>query len=228
MVSPQQRAATLAATSILDGGQPFDYHDHYSTPPPVIDPLVDYFDFSYDLAACEDNHVVSNWLGPGGRLEDSLAVDWTSLYSLSKGRWLWLNPPFRREILVRFVHKAKMESNRGAAIVAILPAHRTEQPWWKECVVLQAQMVVNIRCRVAYELKGAALEAWRMEEAARAKIAGRLPAPKPMSPNFPSCLAIFDPRYKTGITELVTWNPRDGVGGIKEFMARFSYFKRLF
>lgn len=53
-------------------------------------------DFDWDLAAHEKNHVVHNYLGQGGSVADSLAVDWRVLRGRHefKDRHLWLNPPF--------------------------------------------------------------------------------------------------------------------------------------
>lgn len=65
----------------------------YGTPADFLVAVRQYFGitvFDWDLAAHQDNHIVSRWLGPGStEAEDSLTYDWDRLDG-----HLWLNPPF--------------------------------------------------------------------------------------------------------------------------------------
>jgi hypothetical protein len=188
----------------------YDYHDDYGTPDREFLPLKREFEFEWDLAACADNFKLPNWIGPDhtNRFHrDSLEVPW---YELTQPGGLkspgWLNAPFRTRLLAAFMKKAALETTLGARVVTILPAHRTEQKWWQDYVLGYAREIRSIKGRTKYELHGRALEAWLAEERARARLKGREPKTKPMSPNFPSCIAIFDgPRKAPPI--IVPWDP---------------------
>ena len=182
----------------------YDYHNHYATPDREFLPLMDEFGFVCDLAASAFNARLPLWLGPGGIAPDSLDVPW---YQLEPKSWLWLNAPFLGSTLSLFMFKLVEEAALGARVVCILPAHRTEQRWWQECVAGVAHEVRSIKGRTKYELKGRALEAWQAEEVERAAKKGRMPKDKPDAPNFPSCVAVFDGPNPEGITRLVPWDP---------------------
>lgn len=186
----------------------YDYHNHYATPDREFAPLMAEFQFVCDLAASGFNARLPLWLGPGGLAPDSLAIPW---HQLKPGQWLWLNPPFQGDLLLRFMAKAAFEAMAGAKIVCILPAHRTEQWWWQQHLVAQAHEVRSIKGRTKYELNGLALEAWRAEEIERAAKTGRRPKDKPNAPSFPSCVAVFDGPNPERITRLVSWNPAEAV-----------------
>jgi hypothetical protein len=184
----------------------YDYHDDYSTPDREFLPLMAEFRFVCDLAASAFNPRLRLWLGPGGLAPDALVIPW---HQLKPGEWLWLNPPFRTDLLLRFMAKAADEAALGARIVCILPAHRTEQPWWQRYVCGVAHEVRSVKGRTKYELRGRALEAWRAEEAERAAKQRRKPKKKPDAPNFPSCIAVFDGPNPDGITRLKAWDPAE-------------------
>lgn len=63
----------------------------------------------------------------GGIGGDGLAVNWS-------GRSVWLNPPYSTVDLSAFVEKAFHAWGRAKVIVALLPARKTEQPWWQTYV----------------------------------------------------------------------------------------------
>lgn len=59
------------------------------------------------------------------RIEDGLFRSWA-------GERLWVNPPF--DDIERWVRKAWLEADAAELIVMLLPANRTEQPWFHELV----------------------------------------------------------------------------------------------
>ena len=85
--------------------------------------LADVEEFDLDVAACLESHCARRYFT---REQDGL-----------KGRWrgrVWCNPPFSE--IGPWVAKAWKEhlSGRTECIAMLLPANRTEQPWWQEYV----------------------------------------------------------------------------------------------
>ena len=135
--------------------------DHWRTPPELFARLDRIFRFGVDLAASPDNALCEEYLTEA---DDALANEWYKW-----DRWLWLNPPLSR--LPEFMRKVDEQACNGAAVVALVPAHRCEQAWWHEHVLGQARWLVYPRGRVAY-----------------------LPPPgvEVSSPAFPSVLCVYD------------------------------------
>lgn len=74
--------------------------------------------------------------------------------ALGLGPWpgerVWLNPPYRRELLIGFLEKALDHAARGVLVCALLPV-RTETDWWCDLVVPNAGEIHFIRGRVAFQ-----------------------------------------------------------------------------
>lgn len=77
--------------------------------------------FDMDAAACDEAHCAPKWYSIR---EDGLKHPWN-------GR-VWCNPPFSD--IGPWVRKAWREQKRCEVISMLLPATRTEQPWWQEHV----------------------------------------------------------------------------------------------
>jgi hypothetical protein len=80
---------------------------------------VGYWDL--DVAADEESHWADRWFGVE---QDGLIQRWDAPV-------VWCNPPYSdiQPWLVRAWHA--MQFNEGAEVIAmLLPANRTEQPWW--------------------------------------------------------------------------------------------------
>lgn len=123
-----------------------DSIDDRETPADVFDPLHAEFQFTLDAAAARHNAKCPRYysLGatpigvdarqlsmfpdvfvgdPDAVAIDGLAQDW------AKGERIWCNPPFSN--LEAWVAKAH---NADATVVMLLPANRTEQPWWQRYI----------------------------------------------------------------------------------------------
>ena len=76
-----------------------------------------------DVAACDESHLAERYFR---KEEDGLTKKW-------EGR-VWCNPPFSD--IAPWVGKAWREFNeaRAITIAMLLPASRTEQPWWQSGV----------------------------------------------------------------------------------------------
>jgi hypothetical protein len=104
---------------------------NWRTPDDLFAALHQRFAFNIDLAADETNHKLPYWFGPGGLAPDGLAVSWGPQV---RG---FLNPPGFDPAWIYKVWAEFRPDNpagRPQLVVAIMPATRTEQPWWHDCV----------------------------------------------------------------------------------------------
>ena len=85
------------------------------------------FGFEVDVCATAENAKCARWYD---KKTDGLSREWA-------GR-CWMNPPYGREIGA-WVRKARLEAERGALVVGLLPA-RTDTKWWHENVTRHADV----------------------------------------------------------------------------------------
>lgn len=95
--------------------------DLWATPDALFRQYDEQFHFTLDAAANETNHKVDDYLGPGGMVDDALAVDWT-------GYRVWLNPPYSRA--TEFVEYACRQSNENNVGSVLLLPSRTDTRWF--------------------------------------------------------------------------------------------------
>lgn len=107
---PQQVARRGARDDIDDRG----------TPPDLFAQLHERFRFTIDVAAAPHNAKLPRFFT---RERSGLLHPWT-------GERVWCNPPF--SAIGPWVRKAWHE--RNPLTVMLVPANRTEQPWWQEHV----------------------------------------------------------------------------------------------
>ena len=97
-----------------------DAVDDRKTPLAIFEPLNRIHCFTLDAAASDENHRCAKYYT---RHTDGLLHSW-------KGERVWCNPPFSR--LDPWLAKAWAEMENGCELVVmLLPANRTEQPWWQ-------------------------------------------------------------------------------------------------
>lgn len=96
--------------------------DERATSPEVFLPLDKRFFFTIDVAATAQNRKCGRYFS----IEDNgLAQSWAREH-------VWCNPPYSN--IRPWVEKAWKEQPEAGLIVMLLPANRTEQAWWQECV----------------------------------------------------------------------------------------------
>lgn len=97
--------------------------DDRRTPRSLFDPLHARFRFTIDVAASADNALLpAFWT----KHDDALRYPWD-------GKRVWCNPPYSN--IPAWVGKANSEWVAGCPlIVMLLPADRTEQPFWHEYI----------------------------------------------------------------------------------------------
>jgi len=150
--------------------------------------------FVVDAAADGSNHLCPYWYGPGGLVDDALAVThWDSP--------AFCNPPYTRDILV-WCEKFAEQARRGNTVIALLPA-KTGTQWWAQGVVPYAD-IIFLTGRIPFERNcqscggdGKALD-WGDDPNNATVITcpvckGTCDDPTPSSPNFDSCLASYGP-----------------------------------
>ena len=97
-----------------------DIVDTRATDPKLFRFIDDEFHFTLDVAANADNAKCERYFTKG---DDGLIQSWA-------GEVVWCNPPYSE--LRAWVAKATAETS--ATVVMLLPANRTEQPWWQEYI----------------------------------------------------------------------------------------------
>jgi phage N-6-adenine-methyltransferase len=101
---------------------PDDATDNRATPPEWFAEMHARFNFTLDVAASRENCKLPRYIN---REDDGLVQSWA-------GERVWCNPPYSN--LVSWALKAWREFPQAPLIVLLVPANRTEQPWWHECV----------------------------------------------------------------------------------------------
>lgn len=101
-------------------GMAVDDVDDRETPDDLFGPLHDRFSFTIDVAASARNAKLPRYWT---RDDDGLAQTWL-------GERVWCNPPY--SACEQWVRKAWAERDWCPLVVMLLPANRTEQPWWQE------------------------------------------------------------------------------------------------
>lgn len=97
--------------------------DNWETPQGFFDNLNSQWCFTLDVCANDDNHKCEKYFTP---LQDGLKQDWAGV--------CWMNPPYGKEI-GKWVKKAYQEAQKGATVVALLPA-RTDTRWFHDWIYM--------------------------------------------------------------------------------------------
>ncbi len=113
--------------------------EDWATPPSLFEPLNVEFGFTLDAAATRENAKVGHHHSPQ---TDGLTQHWGQ-------HIVWLNPPYGYLNLAKWMAKAYRESQNGATVVCLVPAH-TGQPWWHDWVVGKASEIRWIKGKVKF------------------------------------------------------------------------------
>jgi phage N-6-adenine-methyltransferase len=101
-----------------------DSVDDRRTPRELFDLLHAEFRFTLDAAASHDNALLPAYLT---KTSDALKLPW-------REQRVWCNPPY--SAIPAWVEKAadEVEGQGCPLVVMLLPADRTEQPWWQDVI----------------------------------------------------------------------------------------------
>ena len=115
---PQQVKKRGTGTPLFDNGQSAtDEVDTRVTDDKLWRELDAMFHFTIDVAASSEN----------AKCERFYDIAANGLFQRWDGETVWCNPPYSD--LAAWVQKASSET--AATVVMLLPANRTEQPWWQ-------------------------------------------------------------------------------------------------
>lgn len=94
----------------------------WETPDNIFEHWHNIFDFDLDVCALPENAKCFNYITPE---QDALVKPWAQKN--------WMNPPYGRGEIDKFVKKAYEESLLGKTIVALIPVS-TDTKWWNKYV----------------------------------------------------------------------------------------------
>jgi len=105
--------------------------DTWNTPRDFFDEINKEFNFGLDAAALQASTLVpENWYGPDHpdlAARNALKIDWNHN---SRGKPIWLNPPYGR-VIKDWMWKANEIASQGGTVVCLVPA-RTDTNWWHD------------------------------------------------------------------------------------------------
>lgn len=119
----------------------------WETPRDLFERLNNFWRFDLDAAASDANHLCPDYFT---KETNGLAQSW-------KGRRVWLNPPYGKDIAA-WVRKAYEETRDGQTLVIMLVPARTDTRWFHDYIREHAAEVKFIRGRLKYTLGGGRTE----------------------------------------------------------------------
>jgi phage N-6-adenine-methyltransferase len=119
--TPPGPRAMKQGVKVTIGGVVLLASDTWATPPSVFDPLNDEFHFTLDVCAEPGTAKVGRFLTPA---DDGLSQSWADEVG-------WLNPPYSRGQLERWLGKAWREVKHNRATVVALVPYDPSTKWWR-------------------------------------------------------------------------------------------------
>jgi phage N-6-adenine-methyltransferase len=117
---------TEASGPVLNGDGKPDL-DELRTPVDLWECLNKRYRFVVDLAASDQYHLCPTYF-----TKAKSGLEHRHLWP-KDGRWCWLNPPYSRGNLYRWIEAVAQEANIGAHVVTLVPAY-TADSWFSEFV----------------------------------------------------------------------------------------------
>ena len=91
-----------------------DYKNSWGTDPLVFDALNKEFNFDLDAAASDENFKCSRYLTIS---DDALSINWSTYYKCA-----WINPPYGRGYIKKFMNKCIEQKAKGVTSVMLVPS----------------------------------------------------------------------------------------------------------
>jgi phage N-6-adenine-methyltransferase len=95
----------------------------WATPQDFFDKLDAEFHFETDVCSTHENAKCENHYTEE---EDGLSRKWTGV--------CWMNPPYARNVMAKWIEKAYESSLSGATVVCLIPARTDTQVWHDYCM----------------------------------------------------------------------------------------------
>lgn len=107
---------------LISGDLEIDEKNSWRTDPEVFAALDAEFKFSMDAAASHTNRLVPNCYIT--EMQDAIKIDWYEYMRehYVAGRNVWVNPPYGRGMIKKFMNKAIEEKANGVTTVMLVPA----------------------------------------------------------------------------------------------------------
>ena len=127
-------------------------NDEWATPPEIFDPLNKLFKFDLDVCATYENRKVHHYLGSA---PTAIYGDYNCRVAQDGLAWGWgnnvcyMNPPYSRGNINKWVAKAAQEARKGATVVGLVRADPTAQ-WWQDSVHGEASEIWYPKKRVRF------------------------------------------------------------------------------
>lgn len=116
--------------------------DNWQTPRDLFNKLNNEFVFDLDVAATSENKLCTTYC------IDGLTADWSELQSyFTYYPICWMNPPYSRGNIDKFVKKAYEESQKGCTVVGLLPLRSAS---WFHKYVMKAYEIRFLTRRVKF------------------------------------------------------------------------------
>ncbi len=99
-----------------------DMKNSWGTDPAIFNAINNEFNFSLDAAASDKNHLVPNYLTID---DDAINTDWKAnmeFYGYGNNSSVWINPPYGKGYIKKFMHKCIKEKDKGVTSVLLVPA----------------------------------------------------------------------------------------------------------
>ena len=119
-------------------------NDNWQTPKELFDKLNNEFVFDLDVAATSENKLCTTYC------IDGLTTDWSELQSyFTYYPVCWMNPPYSRGNIDKFIKKAYEESQKGCTVVGLVRFDPTTT-WFKKYIWMKAHEIRMLSKRVKF------------------------------------------------------------------------------
>jgi len=168
-------------TDLISSTLELDEKNSWGTDPLVFAALNSEFNFSLDAAASDKNHLVANYLT---KEDNALNIDWSNCMDeykhINNNKNVFLNPPYGRGFIRKFMNKAIEEKTKGVTTVMLVPATLDAQ-WLPIQDISEIRIITKGRLSFMHPITGK-------------KIAGNTKG---------SCLIVFSPSTSPLITRYI-------------------------
>lgn len=96
-----------------------DTKNSWGTDPVIFRALDREFNFALDAASNDKNHKVPTFLT---KEDDALNVDWSKYVGGYRDKTVWINPPYGKGFIKKFMNKCIEQKENGVTSVLLVPA----------------------------------------------------------------------------------------------------------
>ena len=127
-----------------------DEKNSWGTDPLVFRAMDREFNFALDAAANANNHKVPNFFT---KENNALNIDWSKYVGGYRDKTVWVNPPYGRGYIQKFMNKAIEEKSKGVTTVMLVPATLDAQ-WLPINDISEIRIVIGGRLSFIHPITG--------------------------------------------------------------------------